>query len=80
MATGDPFCPICRAMFFNGQCMCPPKKLDNYGDNEKIALLEKRIKDLEAVLQGIIDSTVHPEIAVRMVVDLAPIRKILKKT
>jgi hypothetical protein len=42
--------------------------------------LEIRIKELEAVLQAIINGCVHPETAKRRVlVDLAPIRKVLKK-
>jgi hypothetical protein len=48
--------------------------------SEREILLAARIKNLEAALQAIIDGCVHPETAKRRVmVDLAPIRKILKE-
>ena len=44
-------------------------------------MLDKELeKEISQVLEGIVNKCVHPDIAVRAVmVDLAPIRKLLKK-
>jgi hypothetical protein len=57
--------------------------IENMTNEEQIAialLIDEDREELIKVLQGIIDGCVHPDIAVRAaLVDLAPIRKILKK-
>ncbi len=74
-------------MFFNDWNELPEGSGDDYGFKEEYECLRQECdclrqenQKLKSVLQGIIDGCVHPDIACKaMMVDLKPIRDILKK-